>query len=206
MKIIGVIDVEDKFVSLYDLGFSKDAVLTVLSEYDKLWLHVLLQIKKFYKESGRLYYPVEDRHLYKWTSNTMVHLRGGKLADVRYRLLQKYFPELPDLYAKNSKRFRVSKEEVLSKGNGSVSEIVKKVEELSLKELESKAAKDESISLVLLSLKEKPYSKNSSKLFSRVLLGKANNSGHLSYTVFANSPYFSKSETFFINSIEAPAI
>ena len=137
-KVIGVIDVEDKFVSLYDLGFSKDAVLTVLSEYDKLWLHVLLQIKKFYKESGRLYYPVEDRHLYKWTSNTMVHLRGGKLSDVRYRLLQKYFPEMPDLYSKNSQRFRVSKEEVLSKGKGSVSEVVKTVEELSLKELESR--------------------------------------------------------------------
>lgn len=137
-KIIGVIDVEDKFVSLYDLGFSKESLLTVLSEYDKLWLHVLLQIKKFYKESGRLYYPVEDKHLYKWTSNTMVRLRNGKLSDVRYRLLHKYFPELPDLYVQNSKKLRISKEEVTYKKSEDTSEVSKKLQELPLEELESR--------------------------------------------------------------------
>lgn len=137
-KIIGVIDVEDKFVSLYDLGFSKESLLTVLSEYDKLWLHVLLQIKKFYKESGRLYYPVEDKHLYKWTSNTMVRLRNGKLSDVRYRLLHKYFPELPDLYVQNSKKLRISKEEVTYKKSEDTSEVSKRLQELPLEELESR--------------------------------------------------------------------
>ena len=137
-KIIGVIDVEDKFVSLYDLGFSKESLLTVLSEYDKLWLHVLLQIKKFYKESGRLYYPVEDKHLYKWASNTMVRLRNGKLSDVRYRLLHKYFPELPDLYVQNSKKLRISKEEVTYKKSEGTSEVSKRLQELSLEELESR--------------------------------------------------------------------
>ena len=137
-KIIGVIDVEDKFVSLYDLGFSKESLLTVLSEYDKLWLHVLLQIKKFYKESGRLYYPVEDKHLYKWTSNTMVRLRNGKLSDVRYRLLHKYFPELPDLYVQNSKKLRISKEEVTYKKSEDTSEVSKRLQELPLEELVSR--------------------------------------------------------------------
>lgn len=137
-KVIGVIDVEDKFVSLYDLGFSKDAVLTVLSEYDKLWLHVLLQVKKFYDENGRLYYPKEDRHIYKWISSVIGKLRKGTLSEVRHALLKKHFPNIMELYMINSQRVRVTKDELEARKEGDVSNEIKNLEEIDLRELEGR--------------------------------------------------------------------